>query len=82
VSILSEDQPHKLGEIVSYPLFKNIDLWTEVRALKKIKTKNRTMKAGETGVVVRRWAYMIEVRPDGKKLPVEVTDESFLEIIN
>ena len=67
---------------MSYPVFENMELWTKVRALKDIKTKNRTMMAGETGVIVARWAYMVEVRPDGKKLPVETGCENDLEVID
>ena len=66
---------------MSYPLFKDMDRWTRVRAMKDITTKNRTMKAGETGVVFERWPYMVGVRHDGKKLTVQTTDESDLEII-
>lgn len=61
--------------------FKDMSLWTKVRATKDITTKNRIMKAGDTGVISRMWAYMVEVRPDGKKLNVEVMREDYLEII-
>jgi hypothetical protein len=66
---------------MSYPAFPKMSLWTRVRALKNITTKNRTMRAGETGEILGRWAYTVEVRPDGKKLTVETGDESALEIV-
>jgi len=67
---------------MSYPAFKEMKLWTKVRATQDITTKNRTMKAGETGVIIERWAYTVGVRPDGKKLTVTTYHESDLEIIH
>jgi len=67
---------------MSYPAFKEMDLWTRVRATKDITTKNRTMKAGDTGVIIERYAYVVGVRPDGKKLTVETGCETALEIIS
>ena len=40
------------------------------------------MKAGETGVILERYAYAVGVRPDGKKLTVESHTESDLEVID
>ncbi len=66
---------------MSYPAFGNMELRTRVRALKDITTKNRTMRAGDTGQIIERWAYMVGVRPDGKRLTVQTTDQTALEII-
>ena len=65
-----------------YPAFEEMDIWTHVRATKEITTKNRTMKVGDTGVITERWAYMVGVLPDGKKLTIQTTDTNALEIID
>jgi hypothetical protein len=67
---------------MSYPLFKDMDFRTKVRAKRDIAFKNRTMKAGETGTITRRYAYLVEVTPDGKKLGLETNCEDDLEAID
>ena len=67
---------------MSYPSFKEMKLWTKVRAKRDITTKNRTMKAGDSGVITERFAYRVGVRPDGKKLTVQTSCETDLEIID
>lgn len=58
-------------------------MWMKVRAkvlVQDWKTE-RTMKPGETGVVVMTYAYTVQVRPEGKKLTVETTDLNAFEVI-
>lgn len=66
---------------MSYPKFKDMPIFTRVRALRDITEKNRTMKAGETGRIVIRHAYVVGVVPDGKKLAIETGCENDLEVI-
>ena len=65
---------------MSYEAFNDMPLWTRVRATKDITEKNRTMKAGETGVIVGHSLYMVDVRPDGKSLSIGTGDEAALAL--